>query len=323
MVGTIPGCLAALAIQAMAPQDRWTFILLTCGWVFFTVYLMLSRPKDSYVWTMACYVCLIILLSDVDSSENMFSSAVFRTVETTMGVVVYTLISVFLWPQTNLGAIKSSSTELVTSLGNIFRSCRDTLLGQEKSEENFPALQGKVVQQLAKFIEVLNAEGSESYEVSEVRPLWERFNALSGAVLENAGRLQSGFDELLRTDVRAVIPDLPPFLDEIDARFEAIQQVLAGQSSEYRPHPFDWRLTRLPLSSLSPFDRAAVEVARKELMQLGKLTAALLECALELGGQSVAVTNKEKTSRISANRIERHGFPSRTGIICAAPRLFR
>jgi uncharacterized membrane protein YccC len=96
VVGTIPGCLAALAIQALAPQDRWLFMFLTCGWAFLTSYLMVSRPKDSYVWVMACYVCLIILLSDLDSSENMFESAVFRTVETVMGVVVYTLISVFL-----------------------------------------------------------------------------------------------------------------------------------------------------------------------------------------------------------------------------------
>ena len=103
MAGTIPGCLAALAIHALAPQDRWIFLLLTCAWVFFTTYLMVSRKKDSYFWTMACYVCLLILLSDLDSSANMFASAVFRTVETVMGVVVYTLISVFLWPQTSSG----------------------------------------------------------------------------------------------------------------------------------------------------------------------------------------------------------------------------
>ena len=117
VVGTIPGCLAALVIQALAPQDRWLFMFLTCGWAFLTSYLMVSRPKDSYVWVMACYVCLIILLSDLDSSENMFESAVFRTVETVMGVVVYTLISVFLWPRTNLGAIKQSSAALARRCG--------------------------------------------------------------------------------------------------------------------------------------------------------------------------------------------------------------
>ena len=133
VVGTIPGCLAALAIQALAPQERWLFMILTCAWAFFTSYLMVSRPKDSYLWAMACYVCLIILLSDVDSSENMFESAVFRTVETVMGVVVYTLISVFLWPRTNLGAIKQSSAALASALRDVCRAGRDTLVGEPEA----------------------------------------------------------------------------------------------------------------------------------------------------------------------------------------------
>ena len=143
VVGTIPGCLAALAIHALAPQDRWIFLLLTCVWVFFTTYLMVSRKKDSYVWTMACYVCLIILLSDLDSSENMFESAVFRTVETVMGVVVYTLISVFLWPQTSRGAIRKSSAGLAASLNDICRSGRDSLLGRQSPERDFQGLQAQ------------------------------------------------------------------------------------------------------------------------------------------------------------------------------------
>ena len=122
VLGTIPGCLAALVINALAPQERWTFLLLTCGWVFLTSYLMVSSKKYSYVWVMAAYVCLIILQPDADSSENMFESAVFRTVETAMGVVVYTLIAVFLWPRTNLGAIKRSSADLAAALNELYRA---------------------------------------------------------------------------------------------------------------------------------------------------------------------------------------------------------
>ena len=169
VVGTIYGCLAALAIQALAPQERWLFMLLTCAWAFLTSYLMVSRAKDSYVWVMACYVCLIIVLSsDLDSSENAFESAVFRTVETVMGVVVYTLISLFLWPRTNLGAIKETSAALASAMWDVCRSGRDTLVGdRQPAEASYATLQGKVVQRLAQYAKVLTAEGSESYEVSE------------------------------------------------------------------------------------------------------------------------------------------------------------
>ena len=284
VVGTIPGCLAALLIHALAPQERWLFMFLTCAWAFLTSYLMVSRPKDSYVWLMACYVCLIILLSDLDSSENMFESAVFRTVETVMGVVVYTLISIFLWPRTNLGAIKQSSVALASALGDVCRAGRDRLVGERKPEASYAVLQGKVVERLAQYAKVLTAEGSESYEVSEVRPLWERFHALSTDWLETAGRWQSGFAELARIDVHAVFPELPAFFAAQDAHFAALPELLAGRSTDAPVPSATLEVDGAALSRLSAFDRAAVEVARKEMERLGELTAALVACARELAG---------------------------------------
>ena len=288
VVGTIPGCLAALVIQALAPQERWLFLFLTCAWVFVTSYLMVSRPKDSYVWTMACYVCLIILLSDVNSSEKMFESAVFRTVETAMGVIVYTLISIFLWPQTNLGAIKRSSAALTSALWDVSRLGRDTLVGERKPEASFPDLQGKVVQRLAQFARALTAEGSESYEVNEVRHAWERFQALSTDWLETAGRWQSGVAEFARIDLRAVLPGLPAYFAALDANFSALTEVLAGSTTEVPAPPARLDVDPAAQQRLSAFDRAAVEVARAEMARIGEVTAALVACARELAGDAVS-----------------------------------
>ena len=309
VVGTIPGCLAALIIQALAPQERWTFILLTCGWVLSTVYLMVSRPKYSYVWTMACYVCLIIVLSDPDSSANMFQSAVFREVETVMGVTVYTLIAVFLWPRTNLGAIKESSAELAASLNDIYRADRDTMLGRPESGAHFPELQGKVVQQLARFGQVLQAEGSESYEVHEVRRFWERFHELSSAFLETADRLRSCSPELDRIDMRAVLPELPAFFAELDAGFAELRKVLAGRSTGHRPCTIRLEVDPEAFQRLTHFDRAAVAVAKMELENLERLTAELLACTLEATGQTEISINKTEPVPTSALRSRTRSLP--------------
>jgi uncharacterized membrane protein YccC len=288
VLGTIPGCLAALVIQALAPQERWLFMFLTCAWAFFTSYMMVSRQKDSYLWTMACYVCLIILLSDVDSSENMFESAVFRTVETVMGVVVYTLISVFLWPRTNVGAIRQSSAALASALWDLCRTGRDALVGERNPEASYAELQGKVVQRLAQYAKVLTAESSESYEVSGARELWDRFHALSTAWLETAGRWQSGFAELARIDVRAVFPGLPGFFASLDAHFAALPGLLAGASTEGPALSARLEVDTTALRQLSAFDRAAVEVARREMERIDQLTAAMVDCARELAGGAIS-----------------------------------
>ena len=282
VLGTVPGCFAALVIQALAPQERWTFMLLTCTWMFFTSYMMVSRQKNSYFWVMAGYVCLMILLSDLDSSANMFESAVFRTVETVMGVVVYTLIAVFLWPLTNLGAIRKSGAGLATTLGEIYRLGRETMLDQPAPAADFHALNGKVATQLTQFGQVLQAEGSESYEVNQTRQLWERFQEMSSALLETTWRWHSGLVELDRIDVQAVFPELLVFFSELDARFAALPEWLAGRSPGDRPHPIRLETDPVALKRLSSFDRAAVEVARQEMLRLDAQTAALLECAREL-----------------------------------------
>jgi uncharacterized membrane protein YccC len=308
VLGTIPGCLAALVIHALAPQDRWIFLLLTCAWVFGTSYLMVSRPKTSYFWVMACYVCLVILLSDIDSSENMFESAVFRTVETVMGVLVYTLIAVFVWPQTNLGAIKKSSAELAAALTDNYRAGRDKMLGQQTPEASFQGLQSKVAQQLARFAQVLQAEGSESYEVNQVRHPWERFQRLSTALLETAARWQSCLAELERIDVRAVLPDLPAFFSELDSRFATLPELLAGRSPGDPPRAVRLDVDPAALQRLASFDRAAIEVARKEMDRLEALTAALLECARELAG-GAAGASETKPMPVPCGRDQATGFP--------------
>jgi len=263
-------------------------MLLTCGWMFFTSYMMVSRQKDSYLWVMAGYVCLIILLSDVDSSANMFESAVFRTVETIMGVVVYTLIAVFLWPQTNLGAIKKSSAELAATLNDIYCSVRDTLIGRRAPDGSFYGLQAKVVQQLAQFSQVIHAEGSESYEVKEVSHLWERFHGLSTVLLETTGRWQSGLAEIVRIDVQAVFPELQIFFSELDSRFSALSDVLANRSPDHLTRSIGMEVDRAAVERLDSFDRAAVKIARKEMLRMEALTADLLECARELAGQTTS-----------------------------------
>ena len=60
-----------------------------------------------------------------------------------------------------------------------------SLIAKEKAD--FRVLQGKAVPQLAQFGQVLQAEGSESYEVSEARLFWERFHGLSAALLAASG----------------------------------------------------------------------------------------------------------------------------------------
>lgn len=285
LAGTIPGCIAALVILSLAPQNRWAFMLLISAWIFFTTYMMLADKSRAYLWNVAGFVCLIITLAGPGSSAHLFEFAVFRTLETVMGIVVYTLVSVFLWPRTNLGAIKQVSTELVAAQAKLLRAGGE-VIGGRGTAEKLPALHAQEVKHLAALAQALQAEGSESYEVHELGPLWARFHGLSTALMSTLDRWQTGFTELAAIDVPAALPNFNPCCVELGGRLEEIQGLLGGS-----PPAREWAAVPLifdhaAVDRLTAIERAALAMMKKELENLETLTAAMLECAGELAGYS-------------------------------------
>jgi hypothetical protein len=237
-------------------------------------------------------VCLIITLTGPGSSENLFEHAVYRTVETAMGIVVYTLVTVFLWPQTNAGAIKKAGGELVATQAERFRAVRDAMAGGGAKEPP-QELHTQEVQQLRQFTQALQAEGSESYEVHELRHLWERFHGLSTAVMESLDRWQAGLAELARIDVNVALPDLHSFFDELGKRFEEIQKLLGGSPAGHEARAISLNVDSTALRGFTHLDRAALAVTKNELENLGTLTAAMIRSARGLAGQPVDTPTPE------------------------------
>jgi uncharacterized membrane protein YccC len=298
LAGTIPGCIAALVILSLTSQSRWMFLVLACAWVFFTTYMMLRSKNNTYMWNVAGFVCLIITLSASGSAVNIFEHAVARTVETAMGIVVYTLVTVFLWPQTNAGAIKKAAAALMATQAQLLRAGREVLAGQS-AQENPQDLHAQETQQLRQFTQALQGEGSESFEVRELRHLWERLFGLSTAFLETFDRLQTGIAELARIDVNAALPDLQSFFDELDERFEAIQRTLGGSPAGHEPRELSLNMDDTALHGLAHIDRAALSVTKNELEKLDGLTASMLQCARDLAGEPAAARTPEPISPAS------------------------
>jgi uncharacterized membrane protein YccC len=289
LLGTVPACLVAFVIMGVAPQNRWLFIALACAWILFTTYMMLGSKSHGYMWNVMGFVCLIILLTGPSSSASVFQHAVFRTLETMLGIVVYTLVTVFLWPNTNAGAIRKAAGALVATQADLFRAARAATMGQD-AKAQLQELHAQEVQQLGQYAKALQAEGSESWEVHEVRPLLERLHGESGGVMETLDRWQSGIGELASIDMNAVLPGLQAYFVELDERFEEILRLLDGKPAERERPTVSLRIDDDAVSQLSQLDRAALAVTKKELEKLESLTASMLRCVRALAGESAGTT---------------------------------
>ena len=296
MVGTIPGAFAAITILALAAQSRWVFMLLASAWVFFTAYMLLRSRNNTYLWTVAGFVCLVLISSAPSTSENLFEHVTFRLVETAMGITVYTLVSVFLWPLTNAGEIKKACISLMATQSASCRAGREVMTGMAATTGKPAELYQQELGQLAQLAKVLVAEGSENYEVRELRPLWDRFHGLSTDLMKSLDRWHISLAELTQMDVNKVLPALPALFDELDCRFEEIQRLLEGRPSNYKPSSISLSVNQTAARGLSNFEKAALAVTRTELEDMESLTAALLDCALDLAGQATESSTPQPRS---------------------------
>jgi uncharacterized membrane protein YccC len=115
MLGTLVGAAAALTLMALFPQERWAYLLGLSLYFSFCTYKMMGSERP-YFWFVSAFVSLIIVVDagPIDS-QGVFQTAVARVQETGMGILVYSIISIFLWPTNSRGALVTASRKLLTT----------------------------------------------------------------------------------------------------------------------------------------------------------------------------------------------------------------
>jgi hypothetical protein len=167
------------------------------------------------------------------------------------------------------------------ALEQLLDGYRDKLLdrGAGDALQGSRAQAGKLAGQLG---QTIAAAASESYEVHEVRHLWERVHGLSVSMLEVLDRLQPGLEDLRQMDVDTAVGDLRAFFSMLDARLHESRAMLSGEPPGGPHKATPPSFSALELERLNHFERAAVEVTRSELNQLDSLTRALVECVRDI-----------------------------------------
>ena len=98
LLGTLLGATVALLIVALFPQDRWMFILALSLWLAACTYMM-CFSRRSYLWHCAGFIASIIAATAANVGGNSFMLAVDRTLETSLGIIVYTFVALLVWRQ--------------------------------------------------------------------------------------------------------------------------------------------------------------------------------------------------------------------------------
>ena len=134
MLGTLVTTIVALTFIALFAQDRWLFMLFLSAYVGFCTYMM-GGAKNKYFWHVCGFVCAIICMSAGPNSTRAFETAVLRVQETGLGILVYSLISIFIWPVTSRADFEAAAGKLLSTQKQLLRSYIDLVSGRREAGE--------------------------------------------------------------------------------------------------------------------------------------------------------------------------------------------
>ncbi|OEU67476.1 MAG: hypothetical protein BA867_06910 [Desulfobacterales bacterium S5133MH16] len=277
----IPSAIVATIIFAVAPQSRWLFIFMTSVMMMAATYMMIRDPKRAYFWNLVGFGTLVYLTASNTTSALIFTNMADRTLGSALGIVVYTVIVVFLWPQTNLASLKGLSTKLTSVQAQIF-----SLIGSEDRKSFKQALKQEI-QLVTGLNHAFFAKGSESYEVQEAAGYWKEFMLLSGQLGESLSRLDTSFSGLSNLNIDKIIPELDAYKGDINRRFELAADIIQNGSRELKNERLTLNIDKEYLESLSPFEQLAFASSKKEFENIAELSRKIVKCANNIMDESV------------------------------------
>lgn len=282
VAGTLVSATLAFIYLSLFVQDRWAMLAILTVHIGVCSY-MITGKRGSYGWFVCGYVCLIISVGGHGSSDQIFHTAMARTGETVMGIMVYTLVSVFLWPQRSQGGMEEAASKLFSTQVTLYQGCRSLLTGAGKSADT-GSLLTREAQLLTQFELALDAATTDSYEVWEVREQWHRFSGESHDLMETLERLRTGFPELQHLALPQFLPNLNALCAELDMRFAQIERMLALNKPDFKPQTIALEIDKETLHALSSLEKAALAVSKSELDRVELLSRSLFNTVADIRG---------------------------------------
>ncbi len=286
VVGAFISVIAALIIFSLAPQERWLFAILTATWMMFSAYMMVKNEKYFYLWNVAGFATLAILGTHQMSSGSIFEYAVARGLETTLGIIVYTVVTVLIWPDSNIATLKQGAINLISTQAKIL-GLLGSQDGSDKAKKTIRQTVERESQLLVALKQSFYAKGSETYEVQEAAEFWKELYTLSIKLSQSFKNLNNSYWSLRNIDLDKIIPKIDQHRQEISRRFELAEDILQKGTRELQITPIVLELNEDYLKSLAPFDQLAFASSKKEFDKVAELSQKILECANDLMNDSV------------------------------------
>jgi len=280
MLGTFLAIAASFTFIAWFAQERWAFFTTLSVYGAMCTYLM-SGSRHAYFWQVGWFVCCVVCMDSGPDPVNAFTTGVLRAQETGLGLLVYSLVAIFVWPSSSRIRFIGAAETLATKQQQLFSAYMNVMRPHGAADEARDA-NASEVQAKAAFDQLLQAAEMDSSDVAERRLQWRHYQTVATGFAKSAEGWRETFTDLDELDIEPLFPGIDAFSDELDKRLGQIGDALAGRSLAAAPQSAELSFNRDALHQLSHFQRAAVAVARGRLQDLDRLSRSLVAAANDI-----------------------------------------
>ena len=284
VLGTAFAGVVTIILASLFIQDRFSFLLLMSLFVALCNYMLCNNPRYFTFWLCAGFTVPLVAFIGDGLSVNTFEIIIERTNETALGLLVYSIVGVLIWPQNAGDAFKSQLRDCVRQQAELFAGLRQQSRGQAAPSDT-EHLIGTLRQEVGALTDSLDAAVFDSDDIWRSRVALRRIVDDLTPILSEMERWYLCYGDLKGVDIGRALPGLQAYLDSIQKQFAIFEEALETGSQPGPPvvrEPLT--LDRDILREFPHFIRAAIVLRFDQLISIGDRVDALVRAADEING---------------------------------------
>ena len=253
---------------------------------------MTASTATLHVVRRCAFIAIIVVVNAAPvNSANTFQIAIARLQENAMGIMVYSLIQILLWPSSSRASLEAASQQLTSTQQQLCQALGDCILGRGKPEA-VQSLGGKEMQLLGQCSGALANAELDSFEVKELSHRWHRYCQVSNDLMKGFARVHEAMPEIQQIDLSKRTIHLESFISELGRRLSMTAEMLKGKAPDGMPEPIQLELKVAEGDEVSHLQRATLGLVKTRLEALDALTRDLFLAVQSLKDFAPAVEPK-------------------------------
>ena len=288
MIGTLFGAIVALFFIAQFPQERWLFMIALSAWVAFCTYMMLGSDNP-YFWHVSGFVCAIICMGGGPDPVNAFDTAMLRTQQTGLGILVYSLVVLFVWPNSSGKAFLSVTESLSSLHQKLFQTHFSIMTNTQPVEESRQSLQElkqKEFPVLNQFQQLFLAARNDSSDIAQNQKLWNQYQVKVNQYVKTLDVWHENISDIQLLDLFKLIPGLNEYYNNINKKYTQIGQLLKGEKIDKTIETCELEVHDDAFEQLSHFEKTALIVNITQLKRIDQISMELVNLLSMITGQT-------------------------------------